>query len=128
MRPLPVADPGTPELRSAWRFIGWLMARQRASVLLGILWGCGWMIAQALVPAAIGAAVDALAARSTTAFTLDCLAVLGLGAATAVTGVLRHRRVVVNFLDAAYRIIQLIIGARGRRSAIPWPGCSAPGR
>ena len=108
MRPLPVADPGTPELRSAWRFIGWLMARQRASVLLGILWGCGWMIAQALVPAAIGAAVDALAARNTTAFTLDCLAVLGLGAATAVTGVLRHRRVVVNFLDAAYRIIQLI--------------------
>jgi ABC-type multidrug transport system fused ATPase/permease subunit len=108
MRPLPVADPGTPELRSAWRFIGWLMARQRASVLLGILWGCGWMIAQALVPAAIGAAVDALAARNTSAFTLDCLAVLGLGAATAVTGVLRHRRVVANFLDAAYRIIQLI--------------------
>ena len=108
MRPLPVADLGTPELRSAWRFIGWLMARQRASVLLGILWGCCWMIAQALVPAAIGAAVDALAARSTTAFTVDCLAVLGLGAATAVTGVLRHRRVVANFLDAAYRIIQLI--------------------
>jgi ABC-type multidrug transport system fused ATPase/permease subunit len=108
MRPLPVADPGTPNLRSAWRFIGWLMARQRASVLLGILWGCGWMIAQALVPAAIGAAVDALAARNTAAFTLDCLAVLGLGAATAVTGVLRHRRVVANFLDAAYRIIQLI--------------------
>ena len=108
MRPLPVADPGTPELRSAWRFIGWLMARQRASVLLGILWGCGWMIAQALVPAAIGAAVDALSARNTSAFTLDCLAVLGLGAATAVTRVLRHRRVVANFLDAAYRIIQLI--------------------
>jgi ABC-type multidrug transport system fused ATPase/permease subunit len=108
MRALPVADPGTPELRSAWRFIGWLMVRQRASVLLGILWGCGWMIAQALVPAAIGAAVDALAARNTGAFTLDCLAVLGLGAATAVTGVLRHRRVVANFLDAAYRIIQLI--------------------
>ncbi len=108
MRALPVADPGTPELRSAWRFIGWLMARQRASVLLGVLWGCGWMVAQALVPAAIGAAVDALAARNTSAFTVDCLAVLGLGAATAVTGVLRHRRVVANFLDAAYRIIQLI--------------------
>ena len=108
MRPLPVADPGTPDLRSAWRFIGWLMGRQRASVLLGVLWGCGWMIVQALVPAAIGAAVDALAARNTSAFTFDCLAVLGLGAATAVTGVLRHRRVVVNFLDAAYRIIQLI--------------------
>ena len=86
----------------------WLMARQRASVLLGIVWGCGWMIAQALVPAAIGAAVDSLAQHRTVAFTDDCLALLGLGVLTAVTGVLRHRRVVANFLDAAYRIVQLI--------------------
>ena len=108
MRQLPVPDPGTPDLRSARRFIWWLLARQRGSVLAGVLWGCCWMIAQALVPAVIGAAVDALAARNSGAFTADCLIVLGLGAATAVTGVLRHRRVVANFLDAAFRIIQLI--------------------
>ncbi|HYK32317.1 MAG TPA: ABC transporter ATP-binding protein [Streptosporangiaceae bacterium] len=108
MRQLPVPDPGTPDLRSPSRFVVWLMARQRASVLLGIVWGCAWMIAQALVPAAIGAAVDSLARHRTGAFTEDCLAVLGLGVLTAVTGVLRHRRVVANFLDAAYRIIQLI--------------------
>jgi ABC-type multidrug transport system fused ATPase/permease subunit len=108
MRQLPVPDPGTPDIRSPNRFVVWLMARQRVSVLLGIVWGCAWMIAQALVPAAIGAAIDALADHRTAAFTEDCLAVLGLGAATAVTGVLRHRRVVANFLDAAYRIIQLI--------------------
>ena len=108
MRPLPVPDPGTPDLRSPNRFVVWLMARQRSSVLLGIVWGCAWMIAQALVPAAIGAAVDSLARHQTAAFTEDCLAVLGLGVLTAVTGVLRHRRVVANFLDAAYRIIQLV--------------------
>jgi ABC-type multidrug transport system fused ATPase/permease subunit len=86
------------------------MARQRANVLLGILWGCCWMIAQALVPAVIGSAVDALVSRNTTAFTADCVAVLGLGVVTALTGILRHRRVVANFLDAAYRVIQLMAG------------------
>lgn len=108
MRQLPVPDPGTPDLRSPSRFVIWLIAEQRASVLLGIVWGCAWMIAQALVPAVIGSAVDALAGHRTTAFTEDCLAVLGLGVLTAVTGVLRHRKVVANFLDAAFRIIQLI--------------------
>lgn len=108
MRQLPVPDPGTPDIRSPNRFVLWLMAQQRASVLLGVVWGCAWMIAQALVPAAIGAAIDALAGHRATAFTDDCLVVLGLGVLTAVTGVLRHRRVCANFLDAAYRIIQLI--------------------
>jgi ABC-type multidrug transport system fused ATPase/permease subunit len=86
------------------------MAQQRASVLLGILWGCCWMIAQALVPAVIGSAVDALVSRNTTAFTVDCVAVLGLGIVTALTGILRHRAVVANFLDAAFRVIQLMAG------------------
>jgi ABC-type multidrug transport system fused ATPase/permease subunit len=108
MRQLPVPDPGTPDLASAHRFVLWLMRKQRSTVLLGIIWGCAWMIAQALVPAAIGAAIDALASHHATAFTWDCLAVLGLGGLTALTGVLRHRMVVSNFLDAAYRIIQLI--------------------
>jgi ABC-type multidrug transport system fused ATPase/permease subunit len=108
MRQLPVADPGTPDLRSAHHFFMWLMKKQRTSVLLGIVWGSAWMVAQALVPAAIGSAIDALARRQAGAFTVDCLAVLGLGVLTALTGVLRHRRVVMNFLDAAYRIIQLV--------------------
>jgi ABC-type multidrug transport system fused ATPase/permease subunit len=114
MRALPVSDPGTPDLRSPWRFLLWLLVRQKAGVALGITWGCAWMIAQALVPAVIGAAVDALAARRAVAFGTDCLAVLGLGSLTAVTGVLRHRCVVGNFLNAAYRIIQLITDQAAR--------------
>jgi ABC-type multidrug transport system fused ATPase/permease subunit len=114
MRPLPVSDPGTPDLRSAPRFVWWLMAMQRGSIIWGIIWGCAWMIAQALVPAVMGATIDALAGRHTAGFTWDCLAVLGLGVLTAITGVLRHRRVVANFLDAAYRIIQLITAHTAR--------------
>ena len=114
MRQLPVTDPGTPELASASKFVLWLMARQRRSVLLGFCWGSASMIAQALVPAAIGSAVDALAERRTAEFTEACLAVLALGVITALTGILRHRAVVLNFLDAAFRIIQLVTAQAAR--------------
>jgi ABC-type multidrug transport system fused ATPase/permease subunit len=117
MRQLPVPHPGTPDLRSAPRFLLWLAGRQHANVLLGIFWGCACMIAQAFVPVAIGAAVDALASHRTSAFTVDCAAVLALGVLTAATGVLRHRRVVHTFLDASFRIVQLITDQASRLGA-----------
>ncbi len=94
MRVLPVAEPGTPAIGSPWRYLGWLVRQQKARVALGILWGCTWMVAQAIVPAVIGAAVDALIGRRTHAFAVDCAIVLGLGVITAVSGILRHRCVV----------------------------------
>jgi ABC-type multidrug transport system fused ATPase/permease subunit len=108
MRQMPVPDPGTPDLASPSRFVLWLIARQRGSVLLGMVWGSAWMIAQALVPAVMGSAIDALAAHRTAAFSWDCAAVLALGVITALTGILRHRMVLTSFLDAAFRIMQLV--------------------
>ena len=108
MRALPVADPGTPDLRSPARYITWLTSRQKSPVGLGVLWGCVWMVAQALAPAAIGAAIDGLASRQTWPFTQACLLVLALGLIAAGSGLLRHRCVVGIFLDAAYRTVQLI--------------------
>ena len=108
MRVLPVTDPGTPDCRSPWHYLAWLMRQQRGSVALGILWGCTWMLSQALMPAVIGASIDALIGRDTTSFSRDCIIVLGLGLITAVSGILRHRCVVSNFLDAAYRSLQLV--------------------
>jgi ABC-type multidrug transport system fused ATPase/permease subunit len=108
MRALPVADPGTPDLRSPARYIAWLTSRQKGPVGLGVLWGCVWMVAQALAPAAIGAAIDGLASRQTWPFTQACLLVLALGLIAAGSGLLRHRCVVGIFLDAAYRTVQLI--------------------
>jgi len=114
VRLLPVADPGVPDIRSARHFLLWLMSPQRGSVALGIVWGCTAMIAQALVPAAIGATIDALVARRAGSFAAGCLAVLGLGLASAVAGVLRHRCVVSNFLNAAFRVIQLVTAQAAR--------------
>jgi ABC-type multidrug transport system fused ATPase/permease subunit len=108
VRALPVAEPGTPDISSPWRFLRWLVAQQKGRMALGVLWGCTWMVAQSIVPAVIGAAVDALITRQTHRFALDCAVVLGLGVITAASGVLRHRCVVGNFLDAAYRTIQLV--------------------
>ena len=108
MRALPVADPGTPDLRSPARYITWLISRQKGPVGLGVLWGCVWMVAQALAPAAIGAAIDGLVDRQTWPFTQACLLVLALGLIAAGSGLLRHRCVVGIFLDAAYRTVQLI--------------------
>jgi ABC-type multidrug transport system fused ATPase/permease subunit len=114
MRALPVADPGTPDLRSPARYITWLISRQKGPVGLGVLWGCVWMVAQALAPAAIGAAIDGLVARQTWPFTQACLLVLALGLIAAGSGLLRHRCVVGMFLDAAYRTVQLITGQAAR--------------
>ena len=114
MRALPVADPGTPDLRSPARYITWLISRQKGPVGLGVLWGCVWMVAQALAPAAIGAAIDGLVARQTWPFTQACLVVLALGLIAAGSGLLRHRCVVGMFLDAAYRTVQLITGQAAR--------------
>ena len=108
MRALPVSDPGTPNISSPWRYLGWLVRMQLTSVLLGVFWGCTWMIAQALMPAVIGAAIDALIQRHGHLFALDCMLVLGLGVVTAGSGLLRHRCVIGNFLDASYRTVQLV--------------------
>ena len=108
MRALPVGDPGTPDISTPWHYLGWLVRVQRASVALGVFWGCAWMIAQALMPAVIGSAIDALIRRQGHAFAWDCAIVLGLGVVTAASGVLRHRCVVSNFLDASYRTVQLV--------------------
>jgi ABC-type multidrug transport system fused ATPase/permease subunit len=108
VRVLPVSEPGTPAIGSPSRFLLWLVGQQKGSVALGALWGCTWMVAQSIVPAVIGAAVDALIGRQTHEFAADCAFVLVLGVITAASGVLRHRCVIGNFLDAAYRTIQLV--------------------
>jgi hypothetical protein len=68
---LPEAEPGTPAISSPWRFLAWLIAQQKVPMTLGVLWGCTWMVAQSIVPAVVGAAVDALISRQTHMFALD---------------------------------------------------------
>lgn len=75
----------------------------------GALLGVAWMLSQALMPAALGRAIgDGVAARDEGALVTWAAVLLGLGVAQAVTGVLRHRCAVFNWLSAAYRTVQLV--------------------
>lgn len=114
MRSLPFDDPGRPDLRSPARFLLWTGRRQGRTLAIGVLFGVVWMVAQALVPAAIGRGLQAgVAGRDLTAAAEWSLVVLGLAVIQAVFGVLRHRTAVSNWLQASFRAMQLL----GRHSA-----------
>ncbi|HEX6872518.1 MAG TPA: ABC transporter ATP-binding protein [Micromonosporaceae bacterium] len=118
MRALPVPDPGTPDHTSATSYLWWIVRLQRRTVLLGITTGVIWMVAQALMPAVIGQAIDAgVAGQDADALLLWAGALLGLGVLQAAAGVIRHRCAVFNFLSAAYRTVQLTVRHAGRLGA-----------
>ncbi|MGW4499190.1 ABC transporter transmembrane domain-containing protein [Micromonospora sp. NPDC004336] len=117
MRFSPTGDPGVPDTRSATRYLVWLAGRHRVLFTVGIALGVVWMVAQALVPAAVGRAVDGLTRRDEGALLTWGLVLLGLGVLQAVAGILRHRCAVHNFLGGAYRTVQLTVEAANRLGA-----------
>jgi len=106
---LPAADPGTPPLRSPQRYLGWLARRQRGILIANAFFGIGWMVCQALVWAAVGAAIDhGMTKHSTRGLFIWVGVVLLLGALQALFGALRHQLAVTNWMHAAFRSTQLI--------------------
>jgi ABC-type multidrug transport system fused ATPase/permease subunit len=118
MRSLPHVDPGVPDHRSATRYLWWLARREWRSVSLAMTYGVLWMVAQALMPATIGRAIDAgVTARNPSALALWAGALCGLGVVQAIAGILRHRLAVYNWLSAAYRTMQLTVRQAGHLGA-----------
>jgi ABC-type multidrug transport system fused ATPase/permease subunit len=118
MRPLPIPDPGTPDHRSATRFLLWLAGRTWPTLTGGALLGIAWMVSQALMPAAVGKAIDAgVTARDLGALTTWGGVLLGLGVLQAAAGTLRHRLAVYNWLAAAYRTVQITVSQANRLGA-----------
>jgi ABC-type multidrug transport system fused ATPase/permease subunit len=92
--------------------------QQKATVAFGILMGIIWMVAWALMPAAIGEAIDAgVVARDPSVLLFWGTALLGLGIVQSVAGIMRHRCAVVNWLSAAYRTVQLTVRQAGHLGA-----------
>lgn len=108
MRRLPLSDPGTPDLASAERFLWWVALGQKQPLLIGVAWGIAWMGAQALVPGALGAGVQAVVDADPSGAMRWGLVVLALGAVQAFAGIMRHRAAVTNWLTAASRTQQLV--------------------
>jgi ABC-type multidrug transport system fused ATPase/permease subunit len=106
---LPFADPGRPDTRSPARLLVWVGRRQLGTLAAGVLFGTVWMVAQALMPYVLGQAIDdGLANGDNAALGRWVAALLALGAIQAVTGVMRHRVAVLNWLLASYRLIQVV--------------------
>jgi ABC-type multidrug transport system fused ATPase/permease subunit len=109
MRPLPLDHPGAADHRSPARFLWWLMKGQWHTMAAASLFGIVWMVAQALMPAVIGHAIDdGIAARDTHRLVLWTSTMLGIGLLQAAAGIMRHRFAVTNWLTAAYRTVQLV--------------------
>src|SRR5215204_1322890 len=96
------ADAAPPH--DADRLILWLGRRQWRTLLGGVLFGVPWMLSIALVPAAVGRAIDeGLVARDARALVLWAGAIMGLGLVSAVTTNGRHWFAVRNWLIASFR-------------------------
>ncbi|HSF98320.1 MAG TPA: ABC transporter ATP-binding protein [Ornithinibacter sp.] len=103
--PWPYAtDPDADPPLDADRLILWLARHQWRTLLGGVLFGVPWMVSIALVPAAIGKAVDdGLVARDPHALVTWSAAIMGLGLVSAVTTNGRHWFAVRNWLLASFR-------------------------
>ncbi|MFI6296234.1 ABC transporter ATP-binding protein [Nonomuraea sp. NPDC050790] len=107
MRSLPEADPGTPDIRTPFRYLLWNARRQKTALAIGIGFATLWWLGQALVPAVLGKGIDAVTAKDTRALVTWSAIMLGLGLLQAFAGIMRHRFAVYNWLAAAYRTVQL---------------------
>ena len=99
------------------RLILWLVRRQWRTLVAGAAFGIPWMLSIALVPAAIGQAVDGLVARDGGALVLWAGVILGMGLLSAATTNLRHWFAVRNWLFASFRAA--IVTERAVRRAGP---------
>ncbi len=106
---LPVADPGTADLRSPARYLTWVARHQLGQLVVAAIFGSGWMLCQALLWAAVGAAIDhGIVNHSVRGLFTWVGVVMALGALQAIFGALRHQMAVTNWMLAAYRTIQLV--------------------
>ncbi len=104
MRELPLADPGVPDTRSPKRLLVWVGRQQIGTLAIGIAFGIAWMLAQALMPFAIGRAIqDGIVDDDGQALALWALVLLALGIVQGFAGVMRHRFAVQNWLMASFR-------------------------
>src|SRR5262245_5068003 len=100
---LPFDDPGRPDIRSPARLLIWVGRHQVGTLTAGVVLGIVWMVAQALMPFALGRAVQlGLTEGDTEQLWFWAGILLGLGILQAAAGVLRHRFAVLNWLQASY--------------------------
>ncbi len=116
---LPVADPGRPDTRSPLRLLVWVGRHQLGTITIAVAFGIVWMVAQALMPYAIGQAIEqGIVDGERDALVRFCVLLGALGVVQAAAGVMRHRYAVQNWLQASFRLVQ-VVGYHAARSETP---------
>jgi ABC-type multidrug transport system fused ATPase/permease subunit len=106
---LPFDHPGTPDTRSPFRLLVWVGRHQIGTLIGGMSFGVLWMLSQALMPFTIGRAIqDGIVEHDNQALAEWTLVLLALGLTTAFAGVMRHRFAVSNWLQASFRLAQVV--------------------
>ncbi len=107
---VPYADPGVPDARGPWRYLWWLVKRQRGRVLLGATFGTTWMVLLMLPPYLMARAIDdGLRTKDLGMLGFWVGAIAVSGAANSAIGILRHRTMTFIRNDAGYRTVQVVV-------------------
>ncbi|MFE7524456.1 ABC transporter transmembrane domain-containing protein [Kitasatospora sp. NPDC057542] len=108
LTPLPLADPGSPDLSSPLAFLRWLQRSQRRGQLLATCWTLIEMGCQAALPIPLGYGVQAAVDGDAGGIWRAGGFLLLLGAGAALGTVLTHRQAVWNWIHAATHVRQLV--------------------
>jgi ABC-type multidrug transport system fused ATPase/permease subunit len=102
-------NPGTPDCRSAGRYLWWLVTQQRGRVLAGACLGTAWMVCLTLPPYFLSRAIDdGLAKGRWPVLAGWAAAVFGIGLLNAWLAIMRHRTMTRVRMDAAFRSVQVV--------------------
>ncbi|CAL9564701.1 ABC transporter transmembrane domain-containing protein [Streptomyces sp. enrichment culture] len=103
-------DPGTPDCRSAGRYLWWLVMRQAGRSAAGAVLASVWMTLLAATPYLMSRAIDeGLETGDFGALAGWCGALVAVAALTAWVGILRHRTMTRVRMDANFRTVQVLV-------------------
>lgn len=106
----PFREPRPQDLRSASRYLRWLIGSQLARVARGTVLGTTWMVGLTLPPYLLSRAVDDGLRPGHFGTLLAWVgALLGVTVATAIVGILRHRTLTVVRRDAMFRTTRALV-------------------
>lgn len=115
------ADPGTPDHRSAARYLWWLTMSQRRRVVGGAVLGTLWMVCLMLPPYLMERAIDDGLQPGRTAVLVGWVAALiGVALLNAWLGIMRHRTMTRVRMDATFRTLT---DSPWASSASRWRSC-----
>ncbi|WP_265520701.1 ABC transporter ATP-binding protein [Oerskovia flava] len=109
VRPLPLPDPGTPDLTGPAAYLWWLARRQWGILAIAVLLGVVTFVCQAVMPYVLGQALDEGLADGFGRTLLGWAAVmLGIGLVQVAASAVGHRYDVENWLRSAFTTSQLV--------------------